>query len=98
MHLYYDPILLKHLREKNYICTYTGYVSLSIHNIVEIFKQTTLLRGEGKGDNGGKEGKGCQGTCIKDTWTKPKGGWIEGGRWGWLGWGEVVGGKWRQLT
>ena len=27
------------------------------------------------------------GTCIKDTWTKPKGGRIEGGRWGWLEWG-----------
>ena len=25
------------------------------------------------GNNGGKRGKGCQGTCIKDTWTKPKG-------------------------
>ena len=25
------------------------------------------------------------GTCIKDTWTKPKGGRIEGGRCGWLG-------------
>ena len=24
------------------------------------------------GDNGGKKGKGHQGTCIKDTWTKPK--------------------------
>ena len=30
--------------------------------------------------------KGCQGTCIKDTWTKPKGvGRIEGGGGG--GWG-----------
>ena len=23
-------------------------------------------------DNKVKNGKGCQGTCIKDTWTKPK--------------------------
>ena len=23
------------------------------------------------GDDGGKEGKGGQRTCIKDTWTKP---------------------------
>ena len=23
--------------------------------------------------NRGKKGKGPQGTCIKDTWTKPKG-------------------------
>ena len=32
-------------------------------------------------DNGGKQGKSHQGTCIKDTWTKPKGlGWSVGGR------------------
>ena len=30
-------------------------------------------------DNRGKKGKGHQVTCIKDTWTKPKGGRIEGG-------------------
>ena len=35
-------------------------------------------------DNGGKQGKSHQGTCIKDTWTKPKGDRIESGRWGWL--------------
>ena len=29
-----------------------------------------------------KLGKGCQGTCVKDPGTKPKGGRIEGGRWG----------------
>ena len=28
----------------------------------------------------GKKGKGHQGTCIKDMWTKPKEGRIEGGR------------------
>ena len=28
--------------------------------------------------------KGHPGTCMKDTWTKPKGGRIEGGRWGWV--------------
>ena len=28
---------------------------------------------------------------------KPKWGKIEGGRWGWLGKGGMVGGKWRQL-
>ena len=49
------------------------------------------------GDNRGKKGKGCQGTCIKDPWTKSKGGRIEGGRWGWVGQGRVVEGKWRQL-
>ena len=45
-----------------------------------------------------KFGQGyCQGTCIKDPWTKPKGGRIEVGRRGSVGWGEVVAGKWRQL-
>ena len=24
-------------------------------------------------DNGGQKGKGHQGTCIKDSWAKPKG-------------------------
>ena len=32
------------------------------------------------GHNGGKREKGCQGTCINDTCTKPKVGRIEGGR------------------
>ena len=40
-----------------------------------------------RGDNEGKKGKSCQGTCIKDPWTKLKGGRIEGVRreseWGW---------------
>ena len=39
---------------------------------------------------GGKR-KGFLGT-IKDTWTKPKGGRIKGGKWGWLAWGGVVAG------
>ena len=43
------------------------------------------------GDNGGKGEKGGQGTCIRDPWTKPKGNRIEEGRWGWMGWGGVVG-------
>ena len=42
------------------------------------------------GDNGRKRGKGWQGTCIKSTWTKPKGDRIQGARWGWLGgWGGM---------
>ena len=45
----------------------------------------------------GGKGEGFLVTRIKDTWTKPKGGRIRGGRWGWLGLGEVVRGKWRQL-
>ena len=40
------------------------------------------------GDNCGETGEGFSGTYIKDTWTKPKQGRIEGGRWGRLGWGE----------
>ena len=45
----------------------------------------------------GEKGKGHQGTWVKDPWTKPKVGGIEGGRWGWVGQGRVVAGKWRQL-
>ena len=41
----------------------------------------------------GKEGKGHQGTYIKDIWTKPKGRKIEGGKWGWVGQGKGVAGK-----
>ena len=49
----------------------------------------TVTTGEGEGiTEGGKKGKGQQGTCIKDTWTKPKRGRIKGGRWGWVGHGE----------
>ena len=48
-------------------------------------------------DNRGKGEEGFSGTTVKDTWTKPRGGGIRGGRWGWLGWGEVVRGKCRQL-
>ena len=56
----------------------------------------TETRGTGGGDNRGKTGKGCQETRIKDPWTKPKKGRIEGGRWEWVGHGGVWG-KWRQL-
>ena len=49
----------------------------------------TVTRGER--DYRGKLGKGHQGTCIKDTWTKPKGvGSKVGGGDGWGG-GAVVG-------
>ena len=41
---------------------------------MEIKNKLTVTRGlEAAGDNGEKEGKGHQGTCIKDIWTKPKG-------------------------
>ena len=46
------------------------------------------LEESGKGDNGGKKGKGHQGTCIKDPWTKPKGSRTEGGIWWWVGCGR----------
>ena len=43
-------------------------------------------RGAGRGIIGDYR-VGHQGTCMKDTWTKPKG----------VGWGGMVGWKWRQL-
>ena len=45
----------------------------------------------------GRKQEGFSGTCIKDTWTKPKRSRIKGGKWGLLGWRGAVGGKWRQL-
>ena len=47
----------------------------------EIKNKLTVTRGKVGGGDGEKTGKG-QGTCIKDTWTKPKRGRIEGGVWG----------------
>ena len=51
---------------------------------IEIRNKLTVTRGEEtKGLTGErKRGKGRQGTCIKDLWTKPKVGRIEGGRCG----------------
>ena len=46
---------------------------------VEIKNKLTVTRGVWGEDNGGQKGKGHQGTCIKDSWTKPKQGRIEGG-------------------
>ena len=42
-------------------------------------KNQIVTRGVRGGDNR-KKGKGHQGTCIKDIWTKE--GRIKGGRWG----------------
>ena len=39
---------------------------------IKIKYKLTVTRGQWGGDKGMREGKGCQGTCIKDTWTKPK--------------------------
>ena len=45
-----------------------------------------MTRGEVGEDSEGKRGKVCQGTCIKDTWTKPKGVVLRvGGGEGWGG-------------
>ena len=52
---------------------------------IEIKNKWTTTRGERGGYNGEKTRKGHQGTCIKDTWTKPKGDKIKGEKWGWLG-------------
>ena len=52
-----------------------------------------VQKSEVGGDNEGKRGKGCQGTCVKDPGTKPKAGRIEGGRWGWLESGSGGGGE-----
>ena len=38
----------------------------------EIKNKLTATRGKVGGDNGEKGEKGCQGTCIKNPWTKPK--------------------------
>ena len=34
----------------------------------------------------GEKREALSGTCVKDTWTKPKRGRIKGGKWGWLVW------------
>ena len=47
---------------------------------MEINNKLKETRGKGEGNNGGKKGKGCQGTCRKNPWTKPKVGTIEGDR------------------
>ena len=48
--------------------------------------------------NGGKKGKGHQGTCIQDMWTKPKGDRFEDVRWRWVAQGAVVSGGWGMET
>ena len=42
-------------------------------------EQTDSNQRVGEEDSGGRKGKGRLGTCIKDPWTKPKGGRIESG-------------------
>ena len=47
---------------------------------MEIKNKLTVTRGGEERDNGGKKSRSHQGTCVKDTQTKPKGERIEGGR------------------
>ena len=47
-------------------------------------------------ENGFKGGKGCQGTYINNTWTKPKGVGSRVG--GWDGWGRGRGGMKMETT
>ena len=71
---------------------HSGCTSLNSHQ--QCTRQLTVTRWEGKGEGiTGKKGKGHQGTCIKDTWTKPKGSRFEGGRWGSVGRGQGVWGE-----
>ena len=60
---------------------------------MEINNKLKETRGKGEGNNGGKKGKGCQGTCRKNPWTKPKVGTIEGDRQGCVGQGKIVRGN-----
>ena len=54
-------------------------------------------RGGEKEITWGKTGNGHKWTYTRDPWAEPRGDGIEGGRWAWAGWGDVVVGKWRQL-
>ena len=49
-----------------------------------------------EGSNGGKRERVFR-NMYKGHMDKIKGGRIQGGKWGWLGWEGVVGGKWRQV-
>ena len=40
---------------------------------MEIKNKLTVTRGEEKGGQPGKKGKGHQGTCIRNPWTKAMG-------------------------
>ena len=49
----------------------TSNQNITRHSDIKI--KLTVTTGEGAGDNMGNKWKGHQRTCIKDTWTKPKG-------------------------
>ena len=46
---------------------------------MEIKNKLTVTKGVGRGGKWVKKGKGHQGTCIKDPWTKTMGGGLWGG-------------------
>ena len=46
----------------------------------------------------GEKAEGLSGTCIKDTWTKPKGGGIGLRMGSWDGWGGGIGGGEMETT
>ena len=65
----------------------------NLNRNLELKNKLTVIGREMGGDIGGVGGKGRQGKCIKDSWTKPKVGKIHDGRRGWLGrWGVGGGG------
>ena len=63
---------------------------------IEIKNKVTVTRVDGR-ITGERRGRVVGGTGIKDPWRKSKGVRIQGGRWGWVGQGKVVAGKWSQL-
>ena len=61
------------MRQGEAPCTVPVALRLLEHSDIEIKNKLTVTRGKAGGDNGRTKGKGGQGTCVKDTWTKPKG-------------------------
>ena len=60
---------------------------------IEIKNKLTISRGEVGGDNEGRGRGRVVRNMYKGLMDKAKGGRIEGGRWGWLGCGGMVGVK-----
>ena len=64
---------------------------------MELKNKLTVTRGEGRGGQRGKEGKGSSRNMYKGPMDKAKGERMEGGRWGWVVRRKVVVEEWRQL-
>ena len=60
---------------------------------MEIKNKLTVKQGEGGGGKWGKEEGGSSRNMYKGPMDKAKGDRIEGGRWGGVGRGRLVGGK-----